>query len=153
MSAKFVWVLLLLSSIGASAEDLTGRWKTVMVDPPPGSGLRPKTGYEPIFEFTVKDGVLTGKALLKRYPGNATILEGKSDGIRFSFRVVHEEPHVTNILTGEATHRSFVYTGTIGDGVITLLAVPTSQDGLKSLANSKPGGGNYVYTLKGTRLE
>jgi hypothetical protein len=139
-NAAFSFIL--WATLSAGASDVAGTWKTTMVDPPPGSPLRPKAGYEPSFEFRISGDKLDGQALIKKYPGNAPILDGRIQGDHFSFRVIHEQGReIPNV---GIRHMSFRCDGIISAGHLDLTMVPIKEDGSDDSVNR-------TYKLRATR--
>jgi hypothetical protein len=91
--AKSVLVIVASIAFGASADEITGNWKTIMVDAGPGGP--PKVAYAPSFELKVDGNKFTGIAYMAQWPGNAPISDGKVDGNRITFTLVHEMSYTT----------------------------------------------------------
>jgi hypothetical protein len=85
-------VIVAFLAFGAPADEIAGTWKMVVVDP--GKGL-PTVGYEPLFEFSVDGNQLTGVVKMTQWPGSAPISDGKVDGSRITFTLVHKMPYFT----------------------------------------------------------
>jgi hypothetical protein len=75
--AKSVLVVVASIAFGASADEITGNWKTIMVEAGPGGP--PKVAYAPSFELKVDGNKLTGIAHMTQWPGSAPISDGKVD--------------------------------------------------------------------------
>jgi hypothetical protein len=113
--AKSVLVIFASIAFGASADEITGNWKTIMVDAGPGG--RPKVAYAPSFELKVDGNKLTGFAYLTQWPGSAPISDGKVDGNRITFTLVHEMSYSTR---GGTFYPKFRCEGTVHGGEMKL---------------------------------
>ena len=76
---KYVWILIALFAVTASAADVTGTWK--------GSMETPQGAMENTFVFKADGEKLTGTISMGQF-GDAEISEGKLDGDNLTFAVV-----------------------------------------------------------------
>jgi hypothetical protein len=102
-------------ALGAPADEISGNWKTVMLDAGP-NGL-PVVAYAPSFELKVDGNQLTGIAHLTQWPGSAPISDGKVDGDRITFRLVHLMSYSTR---GGTFYPKFRCDGTVHGGEMKL---------------------------------
>ena len=110
-------------AFGAPADEITGTWKAVVVDS--GAGL-PTVGYAPSFELKVTGNELTGIARLARWPGSAPISDGKVDGNRITFTLIHKMPYEAR---GRTLYSKFRCEGTVHDGEMRLTMYHAPFDG------------------------
>ena len=134
------WALAILAGIafGAPADEIAGTWKTVVVDS--GAGL-PTVGYAPSFELKVTGNQLTGIAHLTRWPGSAPISDGKVDGNRITFTLIHKMPYGSR---GGTFYPKFRCEGTIHDGEMKLTMFHAPFDGSEVESDK--------WVMKGTKV-
>jgi hypothetical protein len=114
-STKSFLVIVASIALAAPADEITGNWKTVMIDAGPNGP--PQVAYEPWFELKVDENRLSGIAHMTQWPGSAPISDGKVDGDRITFTLVHSMGYSTR---GGTFYPKFRCEGTVHRGEMKL---------------------------------
>jgi hypothetical protein len=122
--AKSALVIVASIAFGASADEITGNWETTMIDAGPGGP--PKVAYAPSFEFKVDGNKLAGIAHMTQWPGSAPISDGKVDGNRITFTLVHTMSYSTR---GGTFYPKFRCEGTVQGSEMKLIMFHAPFDG------------------------
>ena|SRR5579862_3902835 len=131
---SFTLVMLMVTAVSAATDEVAGTWKTTMVIPE--STHIPLVRYEPVLQFRVNGNTLKGMAVMDDWPGDAPISEGKVDGNRVTFTLVHQQPYKKN---HETFYTAFRCEGTIRGNEMDLIMNSVDDPGRK-------------YSMKGTRI-
>jgi hypothetical protein len=120
-STKSVLLIVASMALGAPADEITGNWQTVMIDAGPNGP--PQVAYEPSFELKVDGNRLSGIAHMTQWPGSAPISDGKVDGDRITFTLVHSMSYSTR---GGTFYPKFRCEGTVlgGEMKLTMFHAP-----------------------------
>ena len=125
-------------ALGAPADEIAGTWKTVMIEAGPHG--YPRMAYEPLLEFKVDGNRLTGVAKLTQWPGSAPISDGKVDGSRITFTVIHKMPYGTR---GGTFYPKFRCDGIVHGAEMSLTMFSVPFDGTEVESEK--------WVLKGTK--
>ena len=136
-------LLLLALAFGASAGEVTGKWKAVFTDP----SVCFKTFSEITLNLKIQGSTLTGTAEVGSWPGKAALVDGKIKGNEVAFTFIGKLPwHSSGAGTEHAGVPKLTFKGTVEGAEMRLTLV---WDNIMSIGDPPP---SQEYDMKASRL-